>query len=242
MRILPRSSQVIITFTPLIVCFIFSTLTALSQEEDEFRKFTSSDGKAIEAKAVSLSADTIKIEMKNGRTFELPVTRLSLEDQQWIGEWDEKRAKAFVPSLKISFDENMDESTDETGFVYVQKLSPELEITNEEAAFDLTDAKVTTFIIVENVKDRDDFIVLSKQTTPLSLTAGEAKELKVKEAETMYATIKESGGKYAGHALIIENASGTVIAHKGSRGWGKNPENALKAQEGSTVQKDFKAP
>lgn len=238
----PHASPSSITLASLIVCLLFSTVSAMSQEGSEFRKFTSSDGKEIEAKAIALSSDKIKIEMKNGKTFDLPVARLSPEDQKWISEWDKERAKAFVPGLKISFDENIDKSTDETGFANIEKFTPELEITNLESDFELADAKVTTFLIVENVEEGDVFIVLSKETVPLSLAAGESKKFEGKKAETIYATIKAYGGKYVGHAVIIENASGNIIAHEGSRGWKKNSENALKAQEGSTVQENFEEP
>ncbi len=238
----PRFSPSVAIVSLIVICFLSSTLAAFSQDGSEFRQFTSTDGKTIEAKAISLSGGTIKIEMKNGRTFDLPVARLSPEDQQWIGEWNRKMAGAFVPDLKIAFDENIDKSTDETGFVNIETFSPQLKITNQESTFELTRAKVTTLLIVEDVEKGDVFTVLSKETVPLSLTAGESNEWEGRKVETRYATIKAYGGKYAGHAVIVENEAGTIIAHDGSRGWDKNPEYALKAQEGAAVLKGFKAP
>ncbi len=228
-----------ISFSARIAAVLLPVLAAFGQEGSEFRKFTSSDGKTIEAKAVSSTGDTIKIEMKDGRSFDLPIARLSATDQEWIAEWKKNQARQYIPSLKISFDENKEESNDQTGFVYIESFSPELEITNQEESFELTDAKATVLLIVEEVENKDTFRVLSRETVTFSLPAGESRKLEGKKAETRYATIQAHGAKYAGHAVIIENASGKVIAHDGSRGWDKNPGNAMKAQEGSVVREDF---
>ncbi|MEX2578452.1 MAG: hypothetical protein WD342_05280 [Verrucomicrobiales bacterium] len=236
----PASSQAILLFPALAMFHLFLWTPSLAQD-DEFRLFTSADGRTIQAKAVSSSGDAIKIKMKDGRTFDLPIENLSPGDQEWIAEWKKEKAREYVPDLKISFDENLEKSTDESGFVHIESFSPELSIENRERSFDLSDAKVTTLLIVEDVEKEGTFAVLSKETVTLSLPAGESRKLEGKKTETKHATVRSYGAKYSGHSVVVENSSGKVIAHQGSRGWNKNPENALEAQEGSTVQKDFAA-
>lgn len=229
----------VLRFGYLLLLASVAQPTARSQSADEYRTFTSTDGKQIEAKPVSASEGSVRIEMKDGRSFDLPLSRLIDEDQKWIAEWKTNQAGNYVPKLKIDFDENIEESTDETGFVYIETLKPVLEIASEEETFDLADAKATILLLVEDMENEDVFLVLSKEQLDLAVPAGETVELTGKQAETKYATIRAYGAKYAGHAVVIESSSGKVIAHIGSRGWDKNPENALKVGEGATVQEDF---
>lgn len=231
-------SKAVLPLPILAILLLFATIATRGQES-EFRTFSNSDGKKIEAKAISVSGENIKIEMRDGRKFDLPIAKLSPADREWIDSWKESAAADYVPELRISFDEKVEKSNDETGFVYIEKFSPELSITNREENFDLTDAKATILLIGEEIEKKDTFLVLSKETLSFSLVAGESKELEGKKSETKYATIQAYGAKFSGYAVIIENAGGKIIANIGSRGWDKNPANALKAGEGSSVREDF---
>lgn len=205
----------------------------------EYRSFTSSDGKKIEARAIGFADDTVKIQLKDGRKFDLPVSRLVAEDQEWVAKWRKEFSDSYKPELRIGFDENIEQSTEESGFVHVQKLKPSLVITNREGEFDLEDASATILVVIEDLEAEDSYKVLSKQTADFSVGAGETKELEWTEAETKYATIRAYGFKYAGYSVIIQNSSGTIVASAGSRGWDKNPEKALESAEGASVKEDF---
>jgi predicted peptidase len=50
------------------------------------RTWTSTDGKAIEAEFVSATEKEVTIERADGKTFTLPLTRLSDDDRAWIAE------------------------------------------------------------------------------------------------------------------------------------------------------------
>jgi len=74
--------------TPVFfLLFLFASLTGIAQEES--REWTSSDGKKIEGKILDLEGETITLETSRGR-FELPLSRLSEEDQKFAKEWSEK--------------------------------------------------------------------------------------------------------------------------------------------------------
>ena len=55
----------------------------------EYRKFTDKRGQQVDARIVTVSDDlsVLNLEGKDGRTFELPITALSLDDQQFLREW-----------------------------------------------------------------------------------------------------------------------------------------------------------
>ena len=135
----------------------------------------------------------------------------------------------------------MENSNEGGGFVYIETFHPEVTIANREEEFALEEATVTTLLIVEDLENEDTFKVLSRESADLSLSAGESKTLEGKESETKYATIRAYGARYTGHTVIVQNASGKVIATDGSSGWNKNPESALEAEEGSVVREEYEA-
>lgn len=63
--------------------FVLFTATAVLAQSAS-RTWTSTDGRKIEAAFVSSTADAVKIRMANGSTFEVPLARLSAEDQAFI--------------------------------------------------------------------------------------------------------------------------------------------------------------
>lgn len=56
--------------------------SALAQQA--MRTWTSTDGRKMEAAVVSVSADAVKVRMANGSTFDVPLARLSAEDQAYV--------------------------------------------------------------------------------------------------------------------------------------------------------------
>jgi hypothetical protein len=61
---------------------LLAATSALAQSA--LRTWTSTDGRKIEAAFVSATAEAVKIRMANGSTFEVPLARLSAEDQAFI--------------------------------------------------------------------------------------------------------------------------------------------------------------
>lgn len=56
------------------------------------RTWTSTDGRKIEAAYLSATADSVKVRLANGSTFDIPLSRLSAEDQTYV------KAQAAAPS------------------------------------------------------------------------------------------------------------------------------------------------
>lgn len=65
---------------PLLVLLTATTVLA----QGPLRTWTSTDGRKIEAAFVSTTVDAVKIRMANGSTFDVPLARLSPEDQAFV--------------------------------------------------------------------------------------------------------------------------------------------------------------
>lgn len=63
---------------------------ATTGEAREFRTFTNTEGKKIEAELLDLRDGKVRL-MVNRRPFDVPVENLSAEDQEFLKEWDLKR-------------------------------------------------------------------------------------------------------------------------------------------------------
>jgi hypothetical protein len=63
--------------------FVLLTATTLLAQSAS-RTWTSTDGRKIEAAFVSSTAEVVKIRLANGSTFEVPLARLSVEDQAFV--------------------------------------------------------------------------------------------------------------------------------------------------------------
>ena len=77
-----------------LVCFCGRALasdadTAAHRTASEYRQFTDKRGQQVEARIVSISDDLrlLNMEGRSGQIFELPITALSLDDQQFLRQW-----------------------------------------------------------------------------------------------------------------------------------------------------------
>ncbi len=75
-------------FTPILAAAAMLSLSHL--EAREVRTFTNADGKKIEAELLDVRDGKARI-MANRKVFEVPVTSLSAEDQEFLKEWSAKK-------------------------------------------------------------------------------------------------------------------------------------------------------
>ena len=73
--------------------------SSLSRNLSEFRAFTDKRGQQIEARIISISDDRRQLNLvrQDGRSFELEITLLSLEDQQFLTEWLRPAKQGITP-------------------------------------------------------------------------------------------------------------------------------------------------
>jgi hypothetical protein len=83
----------------LIVSIAWIPLGAVGAiHEQELRTFTSSDGKKIEAKVDGYNPHTrmASLRLMSGKKHEIPLSRFSVEDRDYLIEWRETYEKSFV--------------------------------------------------------------------------------------------------------------------------------------------------
>lgn len=98
-----------------IICLFPATLSVAGQDDStgDWRRFQNKDGQEIEAKPVALSPDlrSVQILRRDGRTFELTVTLLSLDDQQYLREWFMSQTPDNPEQLRFDFTVNRREKS-----------------------------------------------------------------------------------------------------------------------------------
>jgi hypothetical protein len=71
----------------------------------EMRKWTNLKGQTIEAKLLSVDAETVNLQLKNGSRASVPRTSLSAADQKYLTEYGGAKALVIDPDAKISVPE-----------------------------------------------------------------------------------------------------------------------------------------
>jgi len=56
----------------------------LAQQKDEFRVFTDSRGRTVEARVIRVQGDEVTIERRDGKQFTMPIANLSADDQAFL--------------------------------------------------------------------------------------------------------------------------------------------------------------
>jgi hypothetical protein len=71
--------------TPLasLLCLLLASATLIAQDAAAIRQWKSADGRLVEAQFLGLSGDKVKMKLRSGTVYEVPLEKLSAEDQQW---------------------------------------------------------------------------------------------------------------------------------------------------------------
>lgn len=67
----------------------------------ETRTYTSSDGKKLEAEVMMVKEGNASLKLANGRTFKVPLSRLSEDDQTFLKEWAKENPAISMNSLRL---------------------------------------------------------------------------------------------------------------------------------------------
>ena len=79
------------------------TDTTEASAASEYRQFTDKRGQQVEARIVSISDGLrlLHLESRNGQDFELPITGLSLDDQQFLRQWLNPSSSPATPESAV---------------------------------------------------------------------------------------------------------------------------------------------
>ncbi|MEM7010988.1 MAG: hypothetical protein AAF585_05835 [Verrucomicrobiota bacterium] len=136
------------TIKIFLMIFAVACIAPLVGFAEEYRTFTSTDGKQLEAKMVNVVGENVVIQAKNGRSYTLPAARFVPEDQEHFKKFAEDLAKNYMPRLDIDFKSGKgDRRTD----VYFDDRTVELQATvdieSREQSYEMKGATATVMMI-----------------------------------------------------------------------------------------------
>lgn len=191
------------------------------------REFTSTDGATILAEVQFVADGKVSLQRSDGRSFTVPVTRFSPEDQLYIQKWQEENKGKVPPHLKdkkprinmrVSTGARSSKEDDkESGFVNEQKKKVALKavVVNEDAVYPIDTVNVTFMIWGRSPETRENVVVhrqdFPNEKLPLNITRefqGESLEIWFDDIGAMY------GHEYKGYFIYIADPSGKILAEK----------------------------
>ncbi|MFT5467971.1 MAG: hypothetical protein ACI8UO_003079 [Verrucomicrobiales bacterium] len=210
---------------------------------EDFRTFTSTDGRTLEAKLIKMAGDKVVIEAKNGTNFTVAATSFSPEDQVAFKKFAEAQAKLYDPRLEVKFASGKgDRRTDVYFDERTQELVPGVTIENREQTFTMTNAAVTVMTFGKHVTTRDELKVISKEEFKVTLAPGKTADWTGKKIKLEYddRSSFRYGHRYAGYLIVVKNDSGRIIEIAGTTGFTKKAEAALKLKADQLIDRDLK--
>jgi hypothetical protein len=76
------------------IVFLVGFLVAVFAPRLDARTFTSSSGKKLEAEIVSATESTVELKTDKGKTYKVPLTKLSKEDREFVADWRKEQMKS----------------------------------------------------------------------------------------------------------------------------------------------------
>lgn len=171
----------------------------------------------MEAKLIAVRGDQVVIR-RGVKTFTVPATSFSVEDQQYFTEWKKKQLKELVPDLEVNINTGKSDRSDR-GDSFDDRIGSfqfSISILNDERDFDLKGAKGILHVLGENCEDRDLYCVM--QTNKFKIDVAETETFEWKGDPRRFRFDNRSpalwGNEYYGYIFRIVNAAGKVIYEK----------------------------
>lgn len=232
--------------TTKLIGMIFAAVLVvpLVGSTQEYRTLTSTDGKQLEAKVIKVAGADVVIQAKNGRSYTLPASKFSPDDQAYFKKVAEDLAKNYIPRLEIDFKSGKGDRRTEAYFDdRTVELQPSVDIESREQTFELQNATATVMMIGKHVTDRNNLLVISKEEFKLpALPAGKTATLTGQKYKLEYddrSSIRH-GHRYAGYLVVVKNESGRVISKAGTTAYIDKSELLLKLKKGQEMDRSFK--
>ncbi|MEO0796370.1 MAG: hypothetical protein AAFX93_14465 [Verrucomicrobiota bacterium] len=223
---------------------------------EEFRKFTSQDGREMRAKIVeSGSPDKVTIQHENGTFYrDLNPEIFSFQDQRYIREWREKQRKSLDEAdlssdsrIEVRVYRGRDDDLNKYGNVDDRdvRYEPSVVIVNKELEKSYTGIQGTVVYVGQSVFDRKEFKILNRQEFTMDAPRKKETEWKGDPFQNLYDDDASNGHafgyKYAGYLLVLKNRAGEVVFTKGSKGdWENAPQSLMQASLRSSYAKNFR--
>tara|TARA_R110002096_G_scaffold316010_17_gene510445 strand:- start:13782 stop:14495 length:714 start_codon:yes stop_codon:yes gene_type:complete len=223
-----------------ISCFLPFLFAVSIVAEESYRTFTDTEGRSIEAMPSMMSGNSIIVKLKNGRTYTIPVNKLSPPDQQFVAKWKETAPKP-IPRMIVDFTSGR-RNEGEKGFsdLRIETLSPKVKVVNQDSRYEIEKAKATYFAFGKHIAARNNLKVLQKASFVFSLKPGETIEHAGKTIQHQYDDeYVKYGYKYTGYLVVLQDSNGKVVQSIGSTGFEKFAEMALPLSQDAIIDRKF---
>lgn len=179
-------------------CLLFLFLGAfLAPAHAEYRKFTNTGGKTLDAELVTANDAHVSIRTKGGRIVSIKRDTLSEDDQTYINTWISNK----VPDVEVrpNFDRGLTKDRNKYSPATKQTFGMRVEVKNYSPDKTLEESEVIYYLIGRDINDRDRYKVLSKQVFTLTIDPGKTKKAIFKDIVNNYREgTKYQGGKSPG--------------------------------------------
>ncbi|MEM9018551.1 MAG: SHD1 domain-containing protein [Verrucomicrobiota bacterium] len=233
--------------------FLTILLSVLLQTEATARSFKSTSGQTIEAEILSVSGDMVTLTRSDGKTFNVPADRFSLDDQQYIKKWQEEN-KGKVPAhlkdklprmtMRISTGKTSKDDDQIAGYIDERKQKVQLSATmeNNDAIYPISGAKLTMMVFGESPETGDKAVVYWQEFKDIELPLNEVRSWEGKGFELWYDDRGAMYGyKYEGYLAFLEDPEGKILHATSIPGTAaKSIEEARKLRAGDVYDRSYK--
>lgn len=205
------------------------------------RVFTSVDGATLDATIVAADVNMVTIRRVDGRLFkDVPLSRFSVEDRRYVRAWvqdqTQKRDNADLVTdaeIRVTFLKGKDDDFNNYGDIddRVVKFEPEVVIDSQEKEIRYPDIAGTLVVIGENIMDKKQFAILTRQDFSLSALPRQKTRWVGQGFECRYDP-DYGGFEYGGYLIVLRNRAGEIVMTKASKStWESNAKLILKAKQ-----------
>ncbi len=211
----------------------------------EFRTFTDREGRSIEAELIDYDSDrmTAEIKMRNGKSYDVPLTKFSGEDQRFIQDWAKNRKWLLTEDSDLEIEVKIGRKTNEVN-AYLNEhentLQPSIVIENRELYESYEGATATLLLIGENLGTKGIWEVLYRQEFEFSVAKLSKTSMEGKVVATNYYDRNEYGYgvRYDGYIFYLTNSEGHRVHVRASKGvWEENLQKAIQLRERQEVDR-----
>lgn len=236
---------------------VCSLLPAGTLHADDYRKFTSTDGKTIEARILDYDRnDGVDIELRDGTTFHnVPVSRFLSQDRAYMRDWKHRReeqtnsAASLMPDSKIvmTLKRSKDNDLNDKGDPDNREVDYEPGITfvNKEKNLSFRNLRGTLVIIGQSVLKSREYHILHREEFTVDYLPARGR---TKWQGTPFTNVYDDyprngsafGADYEGYLIVLRDRKGYDRIIKASKTKWKDVYKAiLDADPGKGHSNDF---
>lgn len=209
----------------------------------EFRQWTDTKGKTIQAEFVSLDLDTVVLRRKDGSTFKIPLDALSGKDRKYV-------QLKVPPNVNIRVAANVERKIAGYTGNYENSYRIQYQVINPEVTVRKTSATpyeaplFLSLVIIGRVQETGRYVVLDNESSSFTFTPENRNKYTFQGVSMDLQQIKGSlrmGVEYNGYVAVVRDSKGEILQTKASRSLlAEHAGTLMKARSGTFLNKKMK--